>query len=509
MDLVDEIHNEMEHDNPLCPSMDQSTHGDEIQLNRQPDPTPHPLQPHIVGQTDHDNEDPSTAPPGSFDSNPHDAPTVGEVDEGVECCSPGVTMGVNGGSPTNSPLSNDELSLDSGVVSLDDQEPISDKCEESREGTRKRSNGSLLCGQGAKRVRSSTKRSVDFEKVKIYFFPRRQSFVTVPSQGGSTLGMGMKHTAFKEMTLDQHKISMARCRRLTARDLERQQRIEAKLKQLRQNYPSHETSELMTMIVDAEPDESSSEEIDEAESDDCNYLQPIPTKKRRIMLRMSGVQRIDSEEKLSNRLLRESREDCGCDCAGVCSPSTCQCALAGIPCQVDRESFPCGCSVLGCSNPRGRVEFDATRVRNHYLRTLGRMVGRVAGVAATDPPMMSPYVRSTVEEGHQVVESSSCLDGSASLRSNDPECFASNYFQTSQPPEGGSGQCLKLEPIASFLSIPPTNPIPSSSNQDFILNVIGQSNQLTSHNLSSMNYCAIPNDDCAIPNEDCAITSAQ
>ena len=33
-------------------------------------------------------------------------------------------------------------------------------------------------------------------------------------------------------------------------------------------------------------------------------------------------------------VLRDSREKCGCSCVGACQPQTCQCALAGIECQV-------------------------------------------------------------------------------------------------------------------------------------------------------------------------------
>lgn len=49
---------------------------------------------------------------------------------------------------------------------------------------------------------------------------------------------------------------------------------------------------------------------------------------------MCGVDRIDGEEKLINRLTRESRENCGCSCDGVCLPDVCECAAAGIQCQV-------------------------------------------------------------------------------------------------------------------------------------------------------------------------------
>lgn len=41
--------------------------------------------------------------------------------------------------------------------------------------------------------------------------------------------------------------------------------------------------------------------------------------------------------------------------------------------QVDRLSFPCGCSPQGCGNLAGRIEFDPLRVRTHYLRTIMKL----------------------------------------------------------------------------------------------------------------------------------------
>lgn len=41
--------------------------------------------------------------------------------------------------------------------------------------------------------------------------------------------------------------------------------------------------------------------------------------------------------------------------------------------QVDRLSFPCGCSRDGCQNPNGRIEFNPARVRSHYLHIFRRL----------------------------------------------------------------------------------------------------------------------------------------
>lgn len=75
-------------------------------------------------------------------------------------------------------------------------------------------------------------------------------------------------------------------------------------------------------------------DIDNTEVDEYFFLQPLTTKKRRALLRSSGVKKLDVEEKHELRAIRVSREDCGCDCRLFCDPETCTCSLAGIKCQV-------------------------------------------------------------------------------------------------------------------------------------------------------------------------------
>lgn len=76
-------------------------------------------------------------------------------------------------------------------------------------------------------------------------------------------------------------------------------------------------------------------DVDNTEVDDYFFLQPLTTRRRRALLRSSGVRRIDVEEKHELRALRMSREECGCRCRGICDPETCACSLAGIKCQVN------------------------------------------------------------------------------------------------------------------------------------------------------------------------------
>lgn len=75
-------------------------------------------------------------------------------------------------------------------------------------------------------------------------------------------------------------------------------------------------------------------DVESVEVDDYFFLQPLPTKRRRALLRASGVHRIDAEEKQELRAIRLSREECGCDCRLYCDPEACACSQAGIKCQV-------------------------------------------------------------------------------------------------------------------------------------------------------------------------------
>ena len=93
-----------------------------------------------------------------------------------------------------------------------------------------------------------------------------------------------------------------------------------------------ESEEASTLTVDDISDDDI--DLDNTEVDEYFFLQPLPTKKRRALLRASGVKKIDVEEKHELRAIRLSREDCGCDCRVFCDPETCTCSLAGIKCQV-------------------------------------------------------------------------------------------------------------------------------------------------------------------------------
>ncbi|XP_023130460.2 cysteine/serine-rich nuclear protein 3-like isoform X2 [Amphiprion ocellaris] len=221
--------------------------------------------------------------------------------------------------------------------------------------------------QQSKRLRG---RNVHFESVTVYYFNRRQGFTSVPTQGGSTLGMSPRHSGVKRFTLREFAMEQKRSHRNMLRDHLKEEKLNAiKLRLTKNGTVSSLEADTLTLDDISEDDL----DVDNTEVDDYFFLQPLTTRRRRALLRASGVRRIDVEEKHELRTLRISREECGCRCRGICDPETCACSLAGIKCQVDRMSFPCGCTKEGCSNTTGRLEFNPVRVRTHFLHTIMKL----------------------------------------------------------------------------------------------------------------------------------------
>ena len=200
------------------------------------------------------------------------------------------------------------------------------------------------------------KRSVVFNGVTVYYFRRSQGFTCIPSQGGSTLGMENSHTYIRNFTLETH----AEERKRAHREILQRQRRFARMNKHSSTSESED---------DSYDDMSDLSDVD-LENDNCYFLQPVPIKQRRALLRASGVRKIETSEKEECRDIRISREFCGCECQVYCNPEICACYLAGIKCQVDRMAFPCGCSKDGCHNENGRIEFNPMRVRTHFIHTI-------------------------------------------------------------------------------------------------------------------------------------------
>lgn len=150
--------------------------------------------------------------------------------------------------------------------------------------------------------------------------------------------------------------------------------------------------------------------------DEYYFLQPVQARQRRAMLHEAGVVRIDPTEREECRSLRISRGRCGCSCREICRPPSCACYRSGIGCQVDQMAFPCSCSRTGCANPHGRIEFNAARVRAHFIRTLLQL-GLEQNAAAVEygsalPP---PAKRCCLEEDQAPMPLSSSFSSSSLL----------------------------------------------------------------------------------------------
>ncbi|XP_078537757.1 cysteine/serine-rich nuclear protein 3 [Lissotriton helveticus] len=221
-----------------------------------------------------------------------------------------------------------------------------------------------------KREKRPRSKNVRFNSVTVYYFSRKQGFTSVPSQGGSTLGMSNRHNNIRQYTLGEFAMEQDRLHRDMLRDHLREEKLNSLKLKLTKNG-TVECEEANNLTLDDISDDDI--DLDNTEVDEYFFLQPLPTKKRRALLRASGVKKIDVEEKHELRAIRLSREDCGCECRIFCDPESCTCSLGGIKCQVDRMSFPCGCTKEGCSNAAGRIEFNPIRVRTHFLHTIMKL----------------------------------------------------------------------------------------------------------------------------------------
>ncbi|XP_078136414.1 cysteine/serine-rich nuclear protein 1b isoform X1 [Sander vitreus] len=221
-----------------------------------------------------------------------------------------------------------------------------------------------------KKSKRARRGKVTFDQVTVFFFPRCQGFTSVPSRGGCTLGMMQRHSTLRTYSLAEFAVEQRLLRREKFLNRLREEKLEAlKLKLTKNGTQENEEAEQLT--VDDIPEQDI--DISGANLDEVSFLQPYPPKRRYGLLKAAGVKKIEKEEKRQLHELRISRENCGCDCQGFCEPETCSCSLAGIKCQMDHSSFPCGCTKDGCGNTEGRIEFNSTRVQTHYIHTIMKL----------------------------------------------------------------------------------------------------------------------------------------
>lgn len=307
---------------------------------------------------------------------------INEREEDAQDRSDGSDSGIGSETPEDvkEPSFNLSLPCSSGLSNVQPSDPLTDNNCNSNENSHDHKPDicpSTTISQLNKPLRSSLKRKCDdeynedpqpkrkketirFDNVTVFYFPRAQGFSCVPSQGGSTLGMEWEHSHTQHFTLTEHALEQRRLHR----------QILQQLKSERHSLQGVALSSSEDSDTEEEASDISESELD---LDSYYFLQPVPTRQRRALLRAAGVRKIEGYEKDECRDIRTSREFCGCACKGVCNPETCSCSLAGIKCQVDRLNFPCGCSRDGCGNTSGRIEFNPVRVRTHFIHTLMRI----------------------------------------------------------------------------------------------------------------------------------------
>ncbi|XP_077365446.1 cysteine/serine-rich nuclear protein 1b [Festucalex cinctus] len=286
----------------------------------------------------------------------------------------------------------------------------------------------------SKRARRS---NVTFDQVTVFFFPRCQGFTSVPSRGGCTLGMTPRHSARRTYTLTEFAAEQRLLRREKLLNRLREEKLEAlKLKLTKNGTQDSEEAERLT--VDDIPERDV--DVSGANLEEGSFLQPYPSKRRYALLRAAGVKKVDKEEKRQLHELRISRERCGCDCQGFCEPETCGCSLAGIKCQMDHSSFPCGCTKDGCGNTEGRIEFNSTRVQTHYIHTIMKLEleKRLEEQSSSEEPAEAP-----VAPAHPFPFSSEL----ASAGDNSCSSDMSDSSAQSDDSEGGGSPCGRRTPL--------------------------------------------------------------
>lgn len=301
-----------------------------------------------------------------------------EREEEIQDRSEGSDSGLGSEAIDNVNLPSFNLALPSNLSnfsSSNDTDYCTDKCNKNSNDDKEEINQNTVT-KNVTPLRSSLKRkctevadntygkkrkeTINFDNVTVYYFPRAQGFSCVPSQGGSTLGMEWEHSHVQKFTLTEHALEQRRLHR----------QILQQLKNERHTLKGVSLSSSEDSDTEEEASDISESELD---LDSYYFLQPVPTRQRRALLRAAGVRKIEGYEKDECRDIRTSREFCGCACKGTCNPDNCSCSLAGIKCQVDRLNFPCGCTRDGCCNTTGRIEFNPVRVRTHFIQTLMRL----------------------------------------------------------------------------------------------------------------------------------------
>lgn len=97
-----------------------------------------------------------------------------------------------------------------------------------------------------KRQKQLRRKNVRFDQVTVYYFARRQGFTSVPSQGGSSLGMAQRHNSVRRYTLGE----FAQEQEVNHREILREHLKEEKLhaKKMKVGFSQAEKSFLVTHL---------------------------------------------------------------------------------------------------------------------------------------------------------------------------------------------------------------------------------------------------------------------
>ena len=228
---------------------------------------------------------------------------------------------------------------------------------------------------------------VSFAEADFFYFQRCQGWVSVPRDGGNSLGMSESHFHYQRLSLRDASDSADRSLQESKLNKKSSPSLTETNQQLTESEPGtscHLVTPCEDSLLESDGSFNTSRVGKKGELGTIG-LQRMSSRKRRTLLKSCSVQ-LDPSEAEELRKLRCERDSVGCRCyGGSCHTDTCSCVQAGVQChQVQRhgshnsliftlqenEEGPCSCSESACRNPVGRYKFDETKVQIHYMETL-------------------------------------------------------------------------------------------------------------------------------------------
>lgn len=108
---------------------------------------------------------------------------------------------------------------------------------------------------------SPGRKRVRFDVVTVYYFPRRQGFTSVPSQGGSSLGMARHHCSIRSYTLGEFACEQETSHRHALRQHLRQEKLNARKIKVRSSIGRSERPESVMFLISGPPEVSIGESL--------------------------------------------------------------------------------------------------------------------------------------------------------------------------------------------------------------------------------------------------------